>query len=209
MLNCSYHTTLSHRGFKQPCSFFILSLGTGAVYSFDPVGSYERETCRAAGAAQSLVQPFLDNQVSSCFHSKTYELCSSFCLYPSDLLSIYRSTSKIRRQPLGQPSQNTFHYPLSCPSWSIPLPVQLNDTLRFVLFIFILFPYNLLLTVESLFFFSLIILGRRRSGNICCTSQGQQFSSKSSDLWRNSRGDNQCRPRESFCHQERIEEGLI
>ena len=41
------------------------SLGTGAVYSFDPVGSYERESCRAAGAAQSLVQPFLDNQVSS------------------------------------------------------------------------------------------------------------------------------------------------
>jgi 20S proteasome alpha/beta subunit len=38
--------------------------GSGAVYSFDPVGSYERETCRAAGAASSLVQPFLDNQVS-------------------------------------------------------------------------------------------------------------------------------------------------
>ncbi|KZV86657.1 N-terminal nucleophile aminohydrolase [Exidia glandulosa HHB12029] len=37
--------------------------GKGAVYSFDPVGSYERETCRAAGAAQSLVQPFLDNQI--------------------------------------------------------------------------------------------------------------------------------------------------
>lgn len=34
--------------------------GTGAVYSFDPVGSYERESCRAAGAAQELVQPFLD-----------------------------------------------------------------------------------------------------------------------------------------------------
>lgn len=28
------------------------------------MGSYERETCRAAGAAQSLVQPFLDNQAS-------------------------------------------------------------------------------------------------------------------------------------------------
>lgn len=38
--------------------------GTGAVYSFDPVGSYERESCRAAGAASSLVQPFLDNMVS-------------------------------------------------------------------------------------------------------------------------------------------------
>jgi len=37
--------------------------GSGAVYSFDPVGSYEREACRAAGAAQSLVQPFLDNQI--------------------------------------------------------------------------------------------------------------------------------------------------
>lgn len=43
----------------------ISSSGTGAVYSFDPVGSYEREICRAAGAAQSLIQPFLDNQVSS------------------------------------------------------------------------------------------------------------------------------------------------
>jgi hypothetical protein len=42
----------------------FLPAGTGAVYSFDPVGSYEREACRAAGAAQSLVQPFLDNQVS-------------------------------------------------------------------------------------------------------------------------------------------------
>ncbi|KAH8822617.1 nucleophile aminohydrolase [Flagelloscypha sp. PMI_526] len=37
--------------------------GSGAVYSFDPVGSYEREACRAAGSAQSLVQPFLDNQI--------------------------------------------------------------------------------------------------------------------------------------------------
>ncbi|KAH8928412.1 N-terminal nucleophile aminohydrolase [Atractiella rhizophila] len=34
--------------------------GTGGVYSFDPVGSYERESCRSAGAAQSLIQPFLD-----------------------------------------------------------------------------------------------------------------------------------------------------
>ena len=43
--------------------------GTGAVYSFDPVGSYERETCRAAGAASALIQPFLDNQVSYMFNS--------------------------------------------------------------------------------------------------------------------------------------------
>jgi 20S proteasome subunit beta 6 len=38
--------------------------GKGALYSYDPVGSYEREFCRAAGAAASLIMPFLDNQVN-------------------------------------------------------------------------------------------------------------------------------------------------
>ena len=38
--------------------------GVGALYSYDPVGSYEREQCRAAGAAASLIMPFLDNQVN-------------------------------------------------------------------------------------------------------------------------------------------------
>lgn len=38
--------------------------GRGALYSYDPVGSYEREYCRAAGAAASLIMPFLDNQVN-------------------------------------------------------------------------------------------------------------------------------------------------
>lgn len=37
--------------------------GVGAVYSYDPVGSFEREGFRAAGSASNLVQPFLDNQV--------------------------------------------------------------------------------------------------------------------------------------------------
>lgn len=45
----------------------LLLTGSGAVYSFDPVGSYERETCRAAGAASALIQPFLDNQVCNLF----------------------------------------------------------------------------------------------------------------------------------------------
>ncbi|CAI5759333.1 unnamed protein product [Candida verbasci] len=38
--------------------------GKGAIYSYDPVGSYEREQCRAGGAAASLIMPFLDNQVN-------------------------------------------------------------------------------------------------------------------------------------------------
>ena len=45
--------------------------GTGAVYSFDPVGSYERESCRAAGSAQSLIQPFLDQQVRRSFSRRS------------------------------------------------------------------------------------------------------------------------------------------
>ena len=39
--------------------------GKGSLYSYDPVGSYERESCRAAGAAASLIMPFLDNQVKN------------------------------------------------------------------------------------------------------------------------------------------------
>ncbi|KAI9728942.1 MAG: Proteasome subunit beta type-6 [Chrysothrix sp. TS-e1954] len=38
--------------------------GKGGLYSYDPVGSYEREQCRSAGAASSLITPFLDNQVN-------------------------------------------------------------------------------------------------------------------------------------------------
>lgn len=37
--------------------------GKGAIYSFDPVGSYERQQGVAGGAAASLIMPFLDNQV--------------------------------------------------------------------------------------------------------------------------------------------------
>ena len=38
--------------------------GKGALYSYDPAGSYKRDDCAAAGAAASLIMPFLDNQVS-------------------------------------------------------------------------------------------------------------------------------------------------
>lgn len=50
------------------------------MYSFDPVGSYERETCRAAGAAQSLVQPFLDNQVRTK-HPTYSNTCSAMYFF--------------------------------------------------------------------------------------------------------------------------------
>jgi 20S proteasome subunit beta 6 len=33
------------------------------VFSFDPVGSYEREKYRAGGSASAMLQPLLDNQI--------------------------------------------------------------------------------------------------------------------------------------------------
>lgn len=44
--------------------------GRGAVYSYDPVGSYEREEYRAGGSAGAILQPLLDNQVRGLFISK-------------------------------------------------------------------------------------------------------------------------------------------
>ncbi|KAG8736568.1 Proteasome subunit beta type-6 [Ceratobasidium sp. 414] len=68
--------------------------GSGAVYSFDPVGSYEREACRAAGAAQSLVQPFLDNQHPSIHILNEPDLSPS----PSD--PVFASISRTQSLPL-------------------------------------------------------------------------------------------------------------
>ncbi|KAF6073019.1 proteasome 20S subunit beta 1 [Phyllostomus discolor] len=36
--------------------------GKGAVYSFDPVGSYQRDSFKAGGSASAMLQPLLDNQ---------------------------------------------------------------------------------------------------------------------------------------------------
>ncbi|XP_069625388.1 proteasome subunit beta type-1 [Ranitomeya imitator] len=37
--------------------------GKGAVYSFDPVGSYQRDSYKAGGSASAMLQPLLDNQI--------------------------------------------------------------------------------------------------------------------------------------------------
>lgn len=33
------------------------------MYSFDPVGSYQRDSFKAGGSASAMLQPLLDNQV--------------------------------------------------------------------------------------------------------------------------------------------------
>ncbi|CAH2355719.1 proteasome subunit beta type-6 [[Candida] railenensis] len=61
------HLLYGKRFFPYYVSTLIAGLdeeGKGAVYSYDPVGSYEKEQCRAGGAAASLIMPFLDNQVN-------------------------------------------------------------------------------------------------------------------------------------------------
>lgn len=63
---------------------FILS-GKGAVYSFDPVGSYQRDSFKAGGSASAMLQPLLDNQVRDCIHAacdvdtKCFPLRSPVC----------------------------------------------------------------------------------------------------------------------------------
>lgn len=37
---------------------------SGYLYSYDPVGSFERENFRSSGCASSIIQPFLDSQVT-------------------------------------------------------------------------------------------------------------------------------------------------
>jgi len=39
------------------------SEGKGCVFSYDPIGNFERSTYRAAGSSGALLQPLLDNQV--------------------------------------------------------------------------------------------------------------------------------------------------
>lgn len=60
-------TVLYYRRFFPYYTYNILagldSEGKGCVFSFDPVGSYERETYRAGGSASALLQPLLDNQI--------------------------------------------------------------------------------------------------------------------------------------------------
>ena len=56
--------------------------GHGAVYSYDPVGSFERESFRAGGSAAALIQPFLDNQVAFRIIYDSWEkLCPEVNVY--------------------------------------------------------------------------------------------------------------------------------
>lgn len=52
--------------------------GQGCIYSYDPVGSYEREVYRAGGSSAALLQPLLDSQLGLKNQSPSFELNRSY-----------------------------------------------------------------------------------------------------------------------------------
>lgn len=57
--------------------------GRGAIYSYDPVGSYDREIYRSAGSSVALLQPLLDSQLGLKNQSDNYELEKGFTVSAS------------------------------------------------------------------------------------------------------------------------------
>jgi 20S proteasome subunit beta 6 len=57
--------------------------GQGAVYSYDPVGSYEREVYRAGGSSAALIQPLLDSQLGLKNRDGKFELNRSYVVQSS------------------------------------------------------------------------------------------------------------------------------
>jgi 20S proteasome subunit beta 6 len=51
--------------------------GEGTIYSYDPVGSYEREAYRAGGSSADLLQPILDSQLGFKNQSESFLLNKS------------------------------------------------------------------------------------------------------------------------------------
>jgi 20S proteasome subunit beta 6 len=49
---------------------YIVFLGKGAIYSYDPVGTIERVPCVAAGNGEPIVQAFIDGQIAQTHISK-------------------------------------------------------------------------------------------------------------------------------------------
>lgn len=108
--------------------------GKGAVYTYDPVGSYERESCRCAGSASSLIQPFLDNQVTGLGHfaciKQLHFLLSAnrilMCVRIDLFLFLFlfiRLDSRTRRA-----TRRSFHWTRSSASQRTRSPLQQNVT---------------------------------------------------------------------------------
>ena len=103
---------------------FFLFPGSGSVYSFDPVGSYERETCRAAGAASSLIQPFLDNQVRAMFRrDHIFSICYALLRDASVIFLPAIFPSFILLPSADRYAIPHYHpiFTLSCPLYSFPI----------------------------------------------------------------------------------------
>ncbi|KFO53935.1 Proteasome subunit beta type-1, partial [Corvus brachyrhynchos] len=63
MYRHSNNKTMTTGAIAAMLSTILYSRRKGAVYSFDPVGSYERDSYKAGGSASAMLQPLLDNQI--------------------------------------------------------------------------------------------------------------------------------------------------
>jgi 20S proteasome subunit beta 6 len=57
--------------------------GRGAIYSYDPVGSFDREIYRSSGSSVALLQPLLDSQLGLKNQSDHYEVETGFTVSQS------------------------------------------------------------------------------------------------------------------------------
>ena len=94
------------------------------MYSFDPVGSYQRDTYKAGGSASAMLQPLLDNQVRMSPVSKVIisreggvkELAQGGLLVAAVIV--------VQKQNLFSWESNTISTTLSCPSGTGSHPLQ-------------------------------------------------------------------------------------
>ena len=73
--------------------------GVGVVYSYDPVGNYERVRVSVTGSGESLIQPLLDNQLErqhQALGAKPPPLCSDLSL--ADMLDLVKDRDALLAQ---------------------------------------------------------------------------------------------------------------
>lgn len=70
----------------------VLPDGSGAVYSYDPVGNYERVPYSCSGTAEPLMQPLLDNQLGTLEKQRLQQTGHNVVLEP---MCVHRTADEI------------------------------------------------------------------------------------------------------------------
>lgn len=86
--------TLYYKRFFPYYAFCVLAgvdeKGEGACYSYDAIGSFERVSCASSGSAQTLIQPFLDCQITRMHQQIIPDGAAASALTVEDAKSLIR-----------------------------------------------------------------------------------------------------------------------